>query len=544
MPPATITLPATMRAAQKLPAEPATNISPRRSLSAQRDPTSPSTTTRPPRMPAASHGGAAPRWSPASPAMCSSPPAMPEAANRSTEPRTTRRPPRMSRPRKSPPSPMSSQVPAAIAAPSSLNRRSPPSNTRCSSGLPPTRNRSPSARLSRPQRSGSLSMAASDSAARRSGVIPASDTRPGGGWRSVSVRLMIRPASLPGPRGGSADDASWVFLQKLAQVKMKRAELAAIVTGGDSPHAGHGAGGPDADGGGPRDLLHGQAVDDDLQHAVLALGQFARHAAAQGRAVGIVGRCRQGLVFRTDLGARAHHAAGEGHDHAFDAAHRGDRRLGGGQGRIGRFGEDQEVAAADGLDHGRALLAEKLTVHDRYAPVTTAADQLGDLVTVAEIAQRLAERQRLAAADAGECGRRGTGQDALADAPLELLGQLLGRHREQQQGDAGTAVRRFLGRQFALDSSLAAAGDHRGGEAGGAVAGVARPGGIARGDDDPGRLHAEGFGEAVVDQHAGDAHQGLPQEWTTSDPPWLQASQSSSSPIGKPARRIVMWLSK
>ena len=42
---------------------------------------------------------------------------------------------------------------------------------------------------------------------------------------------------------------------------------------------------------------------------------------AQGRAVGVVGRGNQALVFRADLGARAHDPAGKGQDHVGQGAH-------------------------------------------------------------------------------------------------------------------------------------------------------------------------------------------------------------------------------
>ena len=70
------------------------------------------------------------------------------------------------------------------------------------------------------------------------------------------------------------------------------------------------------------------------------------------------------------------------------------------------------------------------------------------------------------AVEAGEAGGAGAGEHALADPRHELLAQVLVAHREQQDRNPRAPVRRLVGRQLALDAGLAAAGDHRGREAG------------------------------------------------------------------------------
>jgi hypothetical protein len=53
---------------------------------------------------------------------------------------------------------------------------------------------------------------------------------------------------------------------------------------------------------------------------------------------------------------------------------------------------------------------------------------------------------------------------------FELLGQFLADIANSSTRHAGAAVGRLVRRELALDARLAAAGDHRGGEAGGATA--------------------------------------------------------------------------
>jgi hypothetical protein len=151
------------------------------------------------------------------------------------------------------------------------------------------------------------------------------------------------------------------------------------------------------------------------------------------------------------------------------------------------------------------------------------AEALRDLPAVAEIAQRIAEPEAFLAGKPRIAGRAGTGEDALGDARRELLLQLAGRDGEQQHAHAGTAVGRCACVERAIDAGLAAAADHRGGEAGHRDRGLPRPARAVCCDDHGGRAHAEGFGEGVVDADAFDrqrAHgtsqngSGRPTAWS------------------------------
>jgi hypothetical protein len=131
-------------------------------------------------------------------------------------------------------------------------------------------------------------------------------------------------------------------------------------------------------------------------------------------------------------------------------------------------------------------------------------------MAVAEIAQRAAELQRRAVADAGEAGGAGAGEHALPDAVAELLLQVFRGHAEDEHGEAGAAVGRLLGAERSLDAGLAAAGDDGGGEAGEAGGGSGRPLLGVRGDQEPRRRHAEGLGEGVLDRDTVDDHADAP----------------------------------
>src|SRR4029453_8083440 len=91
------------------------------------------------------------------------------------------------------------------------------------------------------------------------------------------------------------------------------------------------------------------------------------------------------------------------------------------------------------------VVAEERAIHDRDPPTAPLAQPLADLMAVAEIAQRAAELQRRALAQAGEAGGAGAGQHALADAVAQLLLHGLRGHAEDEQGEAGTAVGRLVG---------------------------------------------------------------------------------------------------
>src|SRR5881275_2050878 len=110
------------------------------------------------------------------------------------------------------------------------------------------------------------------------------------------------------------------------------------------------------------------------------------------------------------------------------------------------------------------LLHEELPLHDREAPVALAADHLACLEAVAEHPQRLPHRQPIGGGDVGqpvEAGRRGTGEDRLAEPYDELLRQALLVHREEQHAHARAPVGRLLLGEPALDPRLALASDHR-----------------------------------------------------------------------------------
>ena len=79
---------------------------------------------------------------------------------------------------------------------------------------------------------------------------------------------------------------------------------------------------------------------------------------------------------------------------------------------------------------------------------------------------------------------------------------MLGRHREEQDADAGPRVRRLGGDRARGRCRPRSRGDHRGGEAGHRHRRLARPFGRVGGDDDRGGAHAERFGKGVVDRDA------------------------------------------
>jgi len=139
-------------------------------------------------------------------------------------------------------------------------------------------------------------------------------------------------------------------------------------------------------------------------------------------------------------------------------------------------------------------------------------DTLGNLKAVAKEPQILAQRDRIPLGQSGEqrAGRRG--QHTLAGAGFDLLGQGLAAHGENQHRDPGSAVGRCAGVEFALDARLAAAGNHRSGEAGQGFGGDARPPGILRRDDEARTAHGKGFGEGRVDRDTIDVH-----GWVTVD---------------------------
>jgi hypothetical protein len=174
--------------------------------------------------------------------------------------------------------------------------------------------------------------------------------------------------------------------------------------------------------------------------------------------------------------------------------------------------DDEEIAAGNSLDGAKHIFAQELAVHHRDAPVASALQLLAELEGVAEEAQVAADPdvlvldQRQAVVAGG--GR--AGEDALADAVDQRLLQGVAAECEEQQADAGPAVRRLVGGEGALDGGLGVAADDRRGVAGRDLARGLRPGGRLGGDDQPGRRHREGFGEGVLDGDFVDGEQGGP----------------------------------
>ena len=136
-----------------------------------------------------------------------------------------------------------------------------------------------------------------------------------------------------------------------------------------------------------------------------------------------------------------------------------------------------------------------------------AAELLGDLPAVAEIAQRRAELELVRPpASPAKQALPGRGQHALADAVLQLLLQLVGAHREDHA--RGTPGRPSGVAAAGSSTSIAASQPQPITEVAKPVIEIAACRAHLRfgaGDDDRRRAHAEGFGEGVVDGDAVDA---------------------------------------
>ena len=107
-------------------------------------------------------------------------------------------------------------------------------------------------------------------------------------------------------------------------------------------------------------------------------------------------------------------------------------------------------------------LAQEFAVHDRNAPEVPVAELLRYLPAIAEIADRIADRQSVGAVEIGETGGSGRCQDALADAVDELGLQRVGRHGKNEDANAGAPVRRAFARAFAINTRFGAAADNGG----------------------------------------------------------------------------------
>ena len=164
--------------------------------------------------------------------------------------------------------------------------------------------------------------------------------------------------------------------------------------------------------------------------------------------------------------------------------------------------EDQVAAADRTLDEARVMLADELAIHHRHAPEPPPTEPLGDLEAIAEKAHAGAHLQPLRARRSGIAGRGRACQDALADAAGELPRQAVTVEAEQQDADAGPAVRRSPPAPAPIHARLDAAADHGGGEAGEARRRDGGPAGRGGGDDDRRRGHAERLGEGVVHRDA------------------------------------------
>ena len=192
-------------------------------------------------------------------------------------------------------------------------------------------------------------------------------------------------------------------------------------------------------------------------------------SALQRRAIGIVGRGDQALVFASRSSSPSGRCRREtAGSTSGTAAHRRDRRLGRRERAVGR-----RAPRSRRLPPPTALLVmpvvvldRELAVHHRHAPVAPAAEPLGDLPAVAEIAHRVAELQRVGAVEPGVAGRAGRGQHALADAVDNCFCSSCVETANSSTRTPGRPSGVSLRRQHALDRRLAAAADHRGGEAG------------------------------------------------------------------------------
>ena len=139
-------------------------------------------------------------------------------------------------------------------------------------------------------------------------------------------------------------------------------------------------------------------------------------------------------------------------------------------------GQEQKIAAADGI------LGQPVVASHRNSPSMTgtrqivlAAELLGDLPAVAEIAQRSAELELRRSLKTGKAGAAGRCQHALADAVLQLLLQFVRAHGEDHDAQPGRPSGVSDARQIRVDCRLAAAADDRGGKAGHGDGGLPRP---------------------------------------------------------------------
>src|SRR5205814_9420153 len=117
-------------------------------------------------------------------------------------------------------------------------------------------------------------------------------------WRrrwSTEVHLYLRSSA---PLSFTVSSVlSAVSSEQLPQMKLMRSQLAAVIAGGDLDDSGT-ARGVDAGAHGLFDSLAVEPVDNDFEHGIHAVRQFACDIvpATQRRTEGIVGRCNQLLI--------------------------------------------------------------------------------------------------------------------------------------------------------------------------------------------------------------------------------------------------------
>ena len=177
--------------------------------------------------------------------------------------------------------------------------------------------------------------------------------------------------------------------------------------------------------------------------------------------------------------------------------------------RVGqlRVALQDDVAAADALVDVDHVFDQEFAVHDRNSPEAAPADQFALLKTVAEVANRLAQRNsRFAGRQAVVHGRRGAGHQALPSSIGHDRGQRVAGKSEHQDGGARAAVGRFVDREAAFEPRLAVAGDDRRTVAGELAHGRVEPVFVMGGHEQSRVAHAKRLGESVLDLRSANFH--------------------------------------
>ena len=294
--------------------------------------------------------------------------------------------------------------------------------------------------------------------------------------------------------------------QQLPEVKQERPELAAVVAGRDAQHARREAARDDRVDARPSSRrrpppsVRPSMTISSTQRISRVSSLSATRPASVGQNASIR-RGRQARVLAADLRARAHDAARKRQDHVAQPAHRCRGGFGAGERRVDITREQQQVAAADRLHDGRAFPRRRIR---RPSPARASSACRRSSSRSASRRRRSAGSSPAAPArpsvEAGEHGGRRARQHALADAPFDLLGQFLARHREDQQRDAGSAVGRLVAGELGVrcrprSRRRSPRSRSRSRESAACIAHCD----VVRGDDEARRLHRERFGEGVVD---------------------------------------------